>query len=385
MLLLNVVSGIVLVLMFVWMLVRDRNYAILACWVGGLLMLSSAIALLVFRDPIPLALSVMLTDTLLTAAFAASALAVRNFLGVPAPLRFAILPLALVVISVTLFAYIWPNYVIRVGMLTLAVGSLLLWQLAPLAKSLRHRAQPGQQLLFALLALALILLVARALAVLPSASTPDSLLEASALNVAWITYLSALPLLGSVAFLLAWNERLFQRTIQMATIDTQSGAHARRVLFELSTRMLAEARRYRRPLSVLIVHVDRFNDINDTYGHPAGDRVLQEVVKRLRGSLRTEDVVGRIGGEEFAAMLPATPEEEATRVAERIRQGVATHPVIYGREEIPISITIGVTERDPGEADIEPLLRRAGQALHSGIAGGGNCVLAASQLRESAP
>lgn len=380
MLMLNAASSFTLVLMFAWMLVRSRHNAILACWIGGLLMLSFATALLAARDHVPLALTVMLANTLLAAGFAALALAVRNFMQVPAALHVATLPVVLVMLGIAVFAYVWPNYVIRVWVLTLAVGSLLLWQLAPLASSLRSREWAGQQLLFAVLAVGLVLLLARALAYALTAPTPDSLLETSPFNTALIAYLSALPMLASIAFMLAWNERLVQQTVQMATVDAQSGAHTRRALYELSGRILADARRYRRPLSVLMIDVDRFKNINETYGHPAGDRVLQEIVKRLHVALRTEDVVGRIGGEEFVAVLPATPEEEAARVAERIRNGMAAHTVIYGREEIPFSVTIGVAEREPGEADIEPLLRRASQALFSGKAGGGNRVIAASDL-----
>src|SRR3546814_3044518 len=87
-----------------------------------------------------------------------------------------------------------------------------------------------------------------------------------------------------------------------------------------------------------MVDADHFKQINDTYGHNAGDAVLVEIMARLKAALRAEDFVGRIGGEEFLVVLPATPEEEAMRVAKRIRERIAGRTLVYGREEIPFTV-----------------------------------------------
>ena len=133
-----------------------------------------------------------------------------------------------------------------------------------------------------------------------------------------------------------------------------------------------------------MIDADHFKQVNDTYGHNAGDAVLLEIMTRLKATLRAEDFVGRIGGEEFLVVLPATPEEEAMRVALRIRERIAEQTLLYGREEIPFTVSIGVAERDPGEANIDLLVKRADDAMYAAKRAGRNRVLAASAVAAAA-
>lgn len=110
---------------------------------------------------------------------------------------------------------------------------------------------------------------------------------------------------------------------ELARKDALTGLLNRRAFFEDAGAELQRARRYRTPLALLMIDVDEFKSVNDRHGHPAGDRLLVAIAERLGKELRASDLLGRIGGEEFAALLVQTPAEEARRIAERLREAVA--------------------------------------------------------------
>jgi len=123
--------------------------------------------------------------------------------------------------------------------------------------------------------------------------------------------------------------------------------------------------RYGNALSIFMMDVDHFKKINDTYGHKVGDIVLQKLAAICRDTLRMVDIIGRVGGEEFAILLPETTEQEAIRVAERLRQAIANAkiPLGYG---LPLSITvsIGITSLMSKDDNIDVLLNIADKALY---------------------
>ena len=134
---------------------------------------------------------------------------------------------------------------------------------------------------------------------------------------------------------------------------------------ELAERELATATRYGRELSVLMLDVDHFKAINDVHGHQTGDLVLRSLGQVFRDMLREVDIVGRIGGEEFAAVLPETSVLRAFAVAERLRRAVETTEIPL-KQGLPIKITvsIGVTAASKSQENIDTLLARADQALY---------------------
>lgn len=149
-------------------------------------------------------------------------------------------------------------------------------------------------------------------------------------------------------------------------------ANRRRLETDLEV-MTSVARRHDQPFAVALVDVDHFKIVNDTYGHSAGDEVLREIAERLRGTLRTEDVAGRWGGEEFLLLLPMTDLEGATVVGERLRQRIAGQAVRLGcGEAIVVRISVGIAVG----CDLADLLLRADAALYRAKAGGRNLVAA---------
>jgi diguanylate cyclase (GGDEF)-like protein len=171
------------------------------------------------------------------------------------------------------------------------------------------------------------------------------------------------------------NARLFEEVQRMARTDDLTGTLNRRHFFAVAGRELSRAARYGRPLSAAMLDVDRFKRVNDTYGHAVGDEVLREVARRVIESVRSVDLVGRYGGEEFALLLPETEGSTAARnVAERVRRCVEAAPVATSAGPVPVTVSVGVACRAPGPDGIETLLDRADQALLRAKQGGRNRV-----------
>lgn len=141
---------------------------------------------------------------------------------------------------------------------------------------------------------------------------------------------------------------------------------------------LARCHRDRRTVGIVLLDIDHFKRINDTYGHFAGDAVLRETANRLRGSMRTYDQVGRYGGEEFLAVLPNCDLEQASSLAERMRRRLTAAPILADGHEIDVSASFGVTISDHSDRQPEQFVRIADEALYQAKASGRNCIVSLS-------
>jgi diguanylate cyclase (GGDEF)-like protein len=182
----------------------------------------------------------------------------------------------------------------------------------------------------------------------------------------------SLPALTLGAVMMA-NAELIARARHAADHDHLTGARSRRAFFDLATREQARALRRQTPLSLLLFDVDHFKRINDTHGHAAGDRVLVDIVERTGAVVRSIDTVGRLGGEEFAVLLPDTGADTALVVAERLRQGLE-RAFDHGGVAVGYTVSIGSATLLAGET-IEAMLSRADAALYAAKAGGRNAVV----------
>ena len=150
----------------------------------------------------------------------------------------------------------------------------------------------------------------------------------------------------------------------LAAVDFLTSIYNRRHFELLAHAELARSQRYLRPLTILMIDIDHFKAINDRLGHAAGDRVLQNVAAICRAEKRDSDVVARVGGEEFAVMLPETTETAAVQFAERLRQQVrSSTPLVYG-ERVVVTISIGVAGASIRTSGVGLLMRQADQALY---------------------
>ena len=179
-------------------------------------------------------------------------------------------------------------------------------------------------------------------------------------------------------------EKRVEDLYSMATTDALTGIDNRRNLLEKVQLEIDRVRRYGLGVAFLMVDIDHFKRINDTYGHDAGDRVLQRVGALLRETMRAPDHVGRLGGEEFGIVMTNTTPKLVTEVAEYLRTKVAALVVPYGDIEISFTVSIGVAELRVGaENPLLDMIKRADSALYKAKNSGRNCVRMAEDVPEA--
>ncbi|MEQ1952666.1 PleD family two-component system response regulator [Mesorhizobium sp. CN2-181] len=168
------------------------------------------------------------------------------------------------------------------------------------------------------------------------------------------------------------------QTIEMAVTDGLTGLHNRRYLDSHLRTLFDRAVSRRRPLSVLVLDLDRFKSINDTHGHDGGDDVLREFAGRLRKNVRGIDLACRYGGEEFVVVMPDTEASIAEKVAERIRAEIERNPFTVGKDAVTVGLTIsvGVSSVQRRRDTVEDLMKRADLAVYEAKSGGRNRVVA---------
>ncbi|RFP18723.1 GGDEF domain-containing protein [Duganella sp. BJB475] len=159
--------------------------------------------------------------------------------------------------------------------------------------------------------------------------------------------------------------------------DPLTGLVNRRGFDEQAVLMAANATLHNRPLALLALDLDHFKRVNDTYGHLAGDRVLAAVADAERNTLRDSDLPARLGGEEFAVLLPDVPAEAAWQAAERIRKAIGAMAVqLDDGQALTQTVSIGIAMFNHGDADLQATQGRADAALYRAKASGRNCCAA---------
>jgi diguanylate cyclase (GGDEF)-like protein len=167
----------------------------------------------------------------------------------------------------------------------------------------------------------------------------------------------------------------FENAYRMMTTDGLTQLYNKRYLFDVVERELQRTRRTERPLSLLMVDIDRFKAINDTFGHLAGDEVLIELGRRIRSTLRGHEMVARFGGEEFCLVLPETTLSQALQAAERLRVAVAVSGFAIDRAEVPVTVSVGAAcAHAIDEMSVVGLLERADKQLYAAKRAGRNQV-----------
>jgi two-component system cell cycle response regulator len=168
-----------------------------------------------------------------------------------------------------------------------------------------------------------------------------------------------------------------QLSLEMAITDQLTGLHNRRYMGRHLDALMASARRHGRPLAFVIMDIDFFKQVNDTYGHDIGDEVLKEFAGRISANVRGIDLACRYGGEEFVVAMPDTDIAFATNIAERLRQSIEANPIMISRapHQLNITISIGIARYEGASDSAEALLHRADQALYRAKRSGRNRVV----------
>ena len=160
---------------------------------------------------------------------------------------------------------------------------------------------------------------------------------------------------------------------QIAMSDALTGAMTRRAWIAAAENELSRSRRHGTDASIVLFDIDHFKQVNDTHGHPAGDAVLKVLVRRCFGTMRDGDMLGRIGGEEFALLLPQTSAQEAAVLAERLRSGLAPTPMqVPDGALLPVTASFGISGRMDDMASVDAWIAAADACLYTAKNGGRN-------------
>ena len=159
-------------------------------------------------------------------------------------------------------------------------------------------------------------------------------------------------------------QQAYGRAREQARTDDLTKLANRRAFVELGRAALDQAKRYNRPLSLVLFDIDHFKRVNDSRGHAAGDEVLRRVAALVASAVRASDTAGRLGGEEFGVLLPETPLAEARLFAERLREGIRAQAITHDGAEMHVSCSFGVAQAGPQTTTLDGLLGAADAALY---------------------
>ncbi|BCR03245.1 hypothetical protein DESUT3_03140 [Desulfuromonas versatilis] len=174
-----------------------------------------------------------------------------------------------------------------------------------------------------------------------------------------------------VGLLLARLRQLLEKEREISRTDFLTGALNRRAFYDLSTRELQRARRYRHPFTLAYIDLDNFKQVNDRFGHREGDQLLKVVAQNLAASLRSTDVVARLGGDEFAVLLTETGVASAEATLPKLREGLLAEMARFGW---PVTFSIGVLVCEAPPSSVEEMIRRADDLMYSVKAAGKNAI-----------
>ncbi|HEY5738694.1 MAG TPA: GGDEF domain-containing protein [Gammaproteobacteria bacterium] len=230
-------------------------------------------------------------------------------------------------------------------------------------------------------AVAIITLVLAAVSVMVTAVALAILEWVGLATISWLALslaatvplLAAPPIVWSLVDLLIDSFRKEQEMRQLASFDSLTGLPSRHAFFESANRHVSLANRNQSIFVVVLIDLDHFKAINDQYGHPAGDAVLRLFADVLNSVARRSDIIGRMGGEEFAMILPSTTTASALEFSERLHAAIGQAVLKYGESVIQYTVSIGIACSTAGRVNnLENLLTRADLALYQAKRGGRN-------------
>lgn len=352
------------------LLLLRRNYPTsvqgLGWWAHGTVWIFLGILLIGSRGDIPNLLSMPLGAIFLMSGHVIWIMGTERFLGLPSIAKRLQYFVGAISVLFCLFYAVWPVFEIRAALLCSGMFVLGLVHSQRIAIGSESKFA-GRMLVFCLLANGMVWLT-RVVGILTGA-LDKNLFAASAFNTFLNTSQSVLVLLILFGFVFLASERVRDEFEKLATKDSLTGALMRRAWDVHAQAEVDRSRRHARPLSLIAMDLDHFKQINDTLGHAAGDQALIDFVNRVSALLRKQDLLGRIGGEEFVLLLPETGMDEAVVVAQRIRT------VTERESKTPhYTVSIGVAELQLHEGTVAAILSRADAAMYRAKSWGRNRV-----------
>lgn len=316
-----------------------------------------------FGRELPPLIAYEAANAVYAAASAAAFVGYRHLFNRPPHVAAITVSVVVLAALIALFHYAFDSFMGRTAVASLYQAGIAAGIGLTVLAGARERGTRQYPKLFVLAMCALIAggHLFRILRQLLAADVPGSLLEPTGWNVAVLAGGAfALPALALGGLLLA-HRRIVSMVEEMANRDFLTGAASRKALYEEGAREISRARRTGRPLCALLIDLDNFKSINDTNGHDAGDRALIYFAQQVQSALRTIDCLGRMGGDEFAVLIPETDLAGAVAVAKRLKNAIDAGTPPEGTPGVAFSI--GVSCLRDGDT-VETLFKRADVALY---------------------
>lgn len=359
---------------------QHRSIAALALWGTGFITASLATALIIVgRGTIPDFWSIIVGNAVLATAYGILWSGARKFEGKNTSPLLALLGAALWIAACS----IGPIYARPEARAAVIAAIAIAYTLLAISELWRGRDDGGWRWPIVLLLLGHAASVPMHIPLAGAWWHPDpsevNLLTFMIFEGAFVTICSAY-LFGGLA-----KDRIAASYRHAALTDPLTGVANRRSFFETGERLLRRAGRAGQRTALLMLDLDRFKSINDRFGHQTGDAVLAAFCRLAAAQMRPADLFGRLGGEEFAMLLPDTDEQDALRLAERLRSAFAAASHVVARHAVAATVSIGVAISDGANADLDALLQAADEALYRAKIAGRNCVKCAWQSPQPQP
>lgn len=336
-------------------------------WAWGCLIMVPAAFLFMLRGSLPVFWSSFIANVLVVAGIMLMYVSVVRFAGRPAfPWRLAavLIVMAAILAWPTFFADDYRLRVIVVSATNTWLFTACAWVILKLKpKHFAERLTMGTFFFTALIS------GVRCSAAVFQANVIDPISDISALQHVYLATFAVSIVTLSLGFLLMVNRRLQDKLQYAAMHDHLTGVFRREAVLEAVDREMTRTLRYGQPLALLMIDLDNFKVINDDFGHQTGDRVIVDFSRKAQQALRSHDVMGRYGGEEFIVLLPNTSWDGAYVVADRIRTLSGQRHL----ESLPAyTVSIGIATLQGRQEDIDALVRKADEALFAAKRGGKN-------------
>jgi diguanylate cyclase (GGDEF)-like protein len=330
------------------------------------------------RGTIPDFLSIVAANTLLLWAVSLHYQAVKEFKKQTFNKAESRGIITVVFVLFVIFTYAVPNMTARIIIISLSCAYLLLRAAATLFDDRSQKLPFSHQITGFSFTLCATLAIARAVIVLFQQTPDANLFYPNLTHYIASAFLFVAIVILSFGFLLMCSDQFHSDLHHMATVDSLTGSLNRGAIEIFLHKELRASKRTQMPMSLLLIDMDHFKQINDRYGHQVGDKVLQGFVQTASNHLRPQDLLGRYGGEEFMVALPNTTPEEAEKIAERLRTQAEQSTLIQDKEPVHYTISIGLSTVHADEANYETLLEWADTALYNAKKQGRNRIVVAN-------
>lgn len=341
-------------------------------WAAGLGINALAYVFFGLRGTVPESLSIVLGNGLTSLALCFILAAVFRFQG--RALRWSLLLLPSLLMALAMLSLL-EHFQWRVVVASLVLAT----QSAAILRSLYTSGESafGRSILLVMAGFTALLSVMlfRALSALTGVLTPHTFLDSGAVQSLTFVTTFSVSLLTSLGFVFMTKERADETNRRLAALDELTGIANRRFIISALDRDVARAIRTRESMAVMMVDIDHFKRINDSYGHLAGDAVLRSVADLIQHRIRAQDIVGRYGGEEFLVVLADTSLQGAQQLAEQLRTAVESALCRHAGESLSVTVSIGVFggRLEPGDS-WDQIIHAADMALYDAKQSGRNRV-----------